>query len=311
MGRGANGAGPALSVVVPATNEPPTLSRCLTAIHEAASEADEVLVIDGPAGAGPSEARNLGARRAARDVVVFVDADVVVHADALARIRAAFADDPTLTALFGSYDDAPAAPGVVSAFRNLLHHHVHHEAAGDATTFWAGLGAVRRSAFLEAGGFDADLFPLPSVEDIDLGMRLSAAGGRIRLDPAVQGTHLKAWRLPEMLRTDFARRGVPWVGLVLRSGRSSTALNLGWRHRASALASLLLAASLLRRRPRQTVAGATILVALNVPFYRLLVRRRGVGEAAVGVALHALHHLSGIAAVPVGVLKHLSRRDGR
>ena len=73
-----------------------------------------------------------------------------MYTDALARVRAAFADDPGLTAVFGSYDDAPPG-GTVAAFRNLLHHHVHHRGAGPASTFWSGLGAIRRDAFLAAG----------------------------------------------------------------------------------------------------------------------------------------------------------------
>src|SRR5205807_8681242 len=63
------------------------------------------------------------------------------------------------------------------------------------STFWAGLGAVRRDAFEAVGGFDAERYLVPSVEDIDLGARLATTGHRIELDPAVQGTHLKAWSL--------------------------------------------------------------------------------------------------------------------
>ena len=185
-----------ISVVVPATNCPATLDRCLAAIRAGENAPDELIVVDGPPDAGPAEARNDGARRAVGDVVVFVDADVEVHSDAFARVRAAFDGDPALTAVFGSYDDAPFAPGIVSEFRNLLHHHVHHESAGEATTFWAGLGAVRRDAFLEAGGFDAEQYPVPSIEDVELGLRLAAAGARIRLDPSVRGKHLKAVELP-------------------------------------------------------------------------------------------------------------------
>ena len=129
------------------------------------------------------------------DVVVFVDADVLPHADAFTTDPGAFEADPALTAVFGSYDDAPAEPGIVSQFRNLLHHHVHQQGAGEATTFWAGLGAVRADAFRAEGGFDAERYPLPSVEDIDLGTRLVADGGRILLDPLLQGTHLKRWTL--------------------------------------------------------------------------------------------------------------------
>jgi len=136
-----------LSVVVPATNEPPTLDQCTAAIRAAAAPEDELVVVDGPLPANAARARNLGAARARGDVIVFVDSDVELHRDALDAIRSALTADPDLAAVFGSYDDAPTAPGVVSAFRNLLHHHVHHSAPGPAMTFWTGLGAVRREAF--------------------------------------------------------------------------------------------------------------------------------------------------------------------
>ena len=289
-----------LSAIVPATAPAPTLERCRAAIEAAEAAPEEVLVVTEPPLAGPAAARTRGAREANGDVLVFVDADVVVHEDAFRRIREAFDSEPGLTAVFGSYDDAPVEDGVVSAFRNLLHHHVHHESPGEASTFWAGLGAVRRDAFLAAGGFDAERFAVPSVEDIDLGMRLTAGGARIELRPEIQGTHLKRWTLGTMVRTDFAARGVPWVGLILES-RGSSALNLGWKHRLSALASLAAAAGVLARRPRLALGGAGALVALNRDFYALLLRRRGPAEAAAGVALHALHHLVSIAAVPAGL----------
>ena len=161
-----------LSCVVPATDDPPTLDRCLEAIRSANHAPDEVIVVSKPAASGPAMARNRGADGASGEVLVFVDADVVVHADAFELIRAAFESEPHLTAVFGSYDDAPEAPGAVSGFRNLLHHHVHQEGGGEASTFWAGLGAIRRDAFPAVGGFDAERYSEPSIEDIELGMRL-------------------------------------------------------------------------------------------------------------------------------------------
>jgi GT2 family glycosyltransferase len=293
---------PTLTAIVPATDAPPTLGACLAAIQAATDAPEQVVVVT--EGDGPADARNAGAREAAGDILVFVDSDVLPHIDAFARIRAAFDADPDLAAVFGSYDDRPAAPGVISAFRNLLHHHIHQQGAGVASTFWAGLGAVRADVFAEAGGFDAGRYPLPSIEDIELGSRLVASDRKIALDPTVQGTHLKAWTLPSMVRTDLWRRGVPWVELLLGRGASSGALNLGWRHRASALASVIVAGSLLRGRPKAAAGWLAILVALNPSFYRLLLRRGGPAQAVAGVGLHAVHHVTGALSVPVAVLRH-------
>lgn len=293
-------------MIVPATDVPATLERCVQAIEPLLLPEDELHVVTEPAGCHPSRARNIGVDLATGDVLVFVDADVELRSDAIARLRASFDADPGLAATFGSYDDAPVAGGIVSAFRNLLHHHVHHEAPGAATTFWTGLGAVRRPAFDAVGGFDAERRYL---EDVDLGMRLSANGDRIVLDPRIQGTHLKRWTLWEMVRTDFIGRAIPWVELLLRHRHSTSTLNLGWRHRLSALAALVGAAGLVRRRAALIAGGAAALVLLNRGFYGLLLRRLGLTAAVVGVALHALHHLVGLAAVPVALVRHMLARD--
>jgi len=299
-----------ISTIIPATDRPATLDAALAAIRAAAEPPEEIIVVDEPAGRGPAGARNDGAQRSSGEILVFVDSDVEVHADAFTRIRRAFEAEPGLAAIFGSYDDDPRAGGIVSDFRNLLHHHVHHAGAGPAATFWAGLGAVRRDAFVDVGGFDESRFPRASIEDIDLGARLHAAGRRITLDPRIQGTHLKRWTLRTMVQTDLLGRGMPWVELILSRRAEATALNLGWRHRSSTLASLILLRSIARRRPRGTLLGLVMLGALNWSFYRLLLHRRGRLHAAVGVALHAVHHVSAAAAVPLGVLAHLRRRLG-
>jgi GT2 family glycosyltransferase len=297
-----------LAVVLPASNDPPTLAACIAAIEAATEPPEELLVVREPPDAGPAALRNAGARDASADVIVFVDADVQVHPDAFSRIRAAFARDPGLSAIFGAYDDSPTAPGIVSGFRNLLHHHVHTASPGPATTFWAGLGAVRRESFFSVGGFD-ERFRTPSIEDIDLGLRLTATGARIVLDPELRGTHAKRWTLPEMIRTDFAARGVPWVQLMLRHRSTPVGLNLSWRHRLSAALCLAGAVSAARRKPRGALLALGGLVALNHSFYGLLLRRRGPLHAAAGVGLHALHHLTAAAAVPVGAAKHFLEPD--
>jgi GT2 family glycosyltransferase len=298
-----------LTAVVPATNDPPTLARCRAAIDAALSPPEQTVVVTGPSTYGPAAARNAGAHVATGDVLVFVDADVIVHHDAFARIRAAFASDPELTAVFGSYDDDPEDPGTVSGFRNLLHHHVHQTSTGPVVSFWTGLGAVRRDAFLRVGGFDSDRFEL-RMEDIEFGARLSEAGARIRLDPTLLCTHLKRWTLRNMVHTDIVMRGVPWTRLLLARRSAPATLNLGWRHRLSASSTLAAILFALLGRPRRAASSVAALVTLNMSFYTLLWRRRGARQAVAGVALHAVHHMCGAVALLVGLRAHVTQRSG-
>jgi GT2 family glycosyltransferase len=280
----------------------------LAALEASEYPPDELVVQREPAHSGPAAARNLGAAATTADVLVFVDSDVEIHPDALARIRERFAGDPGLAAVFGAYDDEPADPGLTSRYRNLLHHHVHAGAAGEAETFWAGLGAVRRGAFEAAGGFDAERFTEPSVEDIELGMRLRRQGARIVLDPGIRGRHLKAWTPRTMVATDFGRRGVPWARLLLRDGGDSTALNLGWRRRASVAATVALLGSLLMRRSRLAAAALIANLFLDRDLYALLARRGGLRLLLAGIGLHQLHQLSAAASVPVAVALHAAEQ---
>ena len=296
-----------LTAIVPATKGPETLERVRTAIEQAAAPPEEIIVVDGPAQAGPAEARNAGAERASGDVLVFVDADVLVHRDAFVRIRAAFDSDAGLDGLFGSYDDEPADEGTVSAFRNLLHHHVHQSSPGPAKTFWAGLGAIRKDVFLGIGGFDS-AYRVPSIEDVELGLRLTDAGHRIRLAPEIQGKHLKGWTLPGMIRCDVLHRGVPWLTLLLTRGRPSATLNLRWRHRVSALASVGLAGAVAARRFRAFVPSVALLIVLNHAFYGLLWDKLGPRKATLGVGLHVVHHLSAVVASPLALWVYLHSR---
>jgi glycosyltransferase involved in cell wall biosynthesis len=128
----------------------------------AASYADLVVRLAG-APHGPAYARNRGAEVARGDVVAFIDADVVVHPDTLRRLAWQCANDPKLGAVFGSYDDRPPSRGLVSQYRNLLHHYHHQESPGEAETFWAGCGAVRATVFRDRHLRDWPYPALPHV----------------------------------------------------------------------------------------------------------------------------------------------------
>ena len=307
---------PSLSVVIPVHNGGPGFERCLRGVRSNRGPDFEIVVVDDGStddsarvaesfGArvlrnetprGPASARNDGASAARSPLVFFLDADVVPHPDAFALALARFEADPGLAALFGSYDDQPAAPGLVSRYRNLLHHYVHQQ--GDfeddcrpVHTFWTGCGAIRRDVFLGLGGFDPSLYRRPAIEDIELGYRLGRSGYRVVLARDVQATHLKRWTLRSVLKTDVFQRGLPWMLLMMRSRTVETDLNVSRSQRTCVAATGIGWASLpiLLKYPATGVvplAALAVQAVLNRDFYRFLARRRGWGFALGAFPLH-------------------------
>jgi glycosyltransferase involved in cell wall biosynthesis len=243
---------PQVSVVIPVYNDASSLGLCLASLRASEAAPLECIVVDDGStdgsgrvaseyGAkvlstggrrGPASARNIGARAASGDVLLFVDADVCVHSDTIGRIVAEFDNDPSLDALMGSYDRSPSSPTFVSQYRNLLHCFVHQSSPRKAVTFWAGCGAIRKSVFLAFGGFN-EMYQAPAIEDIELGYRLAQANHNLILCPDIQVKHLKHWSLHSMLKTDFFYRALPWSQLSLRSGHMPDALSLRISQRIS------------------------------------------------------------------------------
>jgi len=250
-----------LAVVVPAYDAAHFLGRSLPPLLGARPDLSVVVVDAGstdgtgalarqlgarvvrlPVREGPAGARNAGVAAAESELVLFVDADCVIHGDAIERVRDAFRAEPELVALCGSYDAHPPERNFFSLYMNLRHHYTHQRARREPATFWAGCGAVRREAFLRAGGFDAERYPRPEIEDIELAGRLRPLG-RLRLDPELQVTHLKRWTFHSVVETDLFRRALPWARLIRETGKLPDDLNLRRSQRmAAALAPLALLA---------------------------------------------------------------------
>jgi glycosyltransferase involved in cell wall biosynthesis len=331
---------PVISVIVPAHNASEFLPRSISALLKsdlprsrwelilvddassdtgiaAASEsADTVVTLPAPP-RGPASARNSGAEAAHAPIVAFVDADVCVHPDALSRMVEHFRSDPELGAVFGSYDALPSHPGFVSQYRNLLHHYVHQCNGGEAGSFWAGCGAVRVAAFLEAGRFDELRYPRPQIEDIELGYRLRDAGYHLILDPAIQGTHLKRWTLPAMLNANFHHRGLPYTQLLLERGQllNSQGLSVGSADKAgavlAALAVLTIAAAAVLRDWRWLAVLILCFVAFGFVNRSLLgwyAKERGVWFATRAAAMHLVYHVTNVVAVIYASIAHAVRR---
>jgi GT2 family glycosyltransferase len=324
-------AGPPAAVIVPVRDGKAYLERTLPPLLASLPPGVELLVCDDGSrdgsgelaaalGAhvlrlssprGPAAARNHAARATAAETLVFVDADCRVHDDTILRLLAAL-DEPAVAAAFGSYDDTPEARSTVSLYKNLAHHFVHQRSQREAATFWAGCGAIRRDAFDAVGGFD-EAYTRPSIEDVELGYRLKAAGYRIRLVPEAQVTHLKEWTLGSWLRADVRDRAIPWTRLLRAGHALPRDLNFTVRDRTAtalaALAPLLMLLALFAPKAwamtlMGTAAAALLAsVALDLPFLMFGARCVSPWFAVAAAGLHLLHRAAGLAGFAVGLVR--------
>lgn len=331
---------PQLSVVVPAYQGATLLPITLTALRasDLPRDAWELIVVDDASTDetaavaeryadrvvrlsgkphGPGYARNRGVEVCSGDWVMFVDADVRVHADTLSCVVRATASKPPVDAVFGAYDEAPPEPDFLSQYRNLLHRYVHVRGAGEADTFWAGCGAVRRSAFLAVRGFDEQRYPRPQIEDIELGYRLRDGGGRIVIDPSIEGAHLKRWRLVPSIKTDLFDRGVPWVRLLLERKHLNQSSNLNLQ-RGERLKTVLVCAGLAAvvaglaiGKTAVVSAGAVAVIGVVASNWRILrwfAEKRNAWFALRVAPMNVLYYVLSGVSVALGLVLHITSR---
>lgn len=325
---------PFISIIVPAYNAREHLDRCLDALLASSYTSRQIIVVDDGSTdntaelarakgvtvvertrqAGPGAARNEGALRAKGEILLFVDADVLVTEETVARVAKRFTQNPDVDALFGSYDDTPSEENFLSQYKNLSHHYVHQQSGEDAVTFWAGCGAVRKEVFDRAAGFDQERYPVPSIEDIELGYRMKKMGCKILLDKALQVKHLKRWTLASLLRADILHRAVPWSMLMLEKSQRVSDLNLQMRNRVSSClvggCLLMLALTPFVRGLLYAVPALLVtLVILNLDFYEFLLQRKGPGFTVQAFFMHVLYYFySGLTFVLCWGLHRLSTR---
>jgi glycosyltransferase involved in cell wall biosynthesis len=324
---------PTISVIVPVKNGGVGFRKCLLALTQAMSPSNELIVVadgdtDGswrvaeefgakvlkiPVSQGPARARNLGAQLAQGDILFFIDADVVPPPSAIRQVEAAFSQDPQLAALFGSYDEDPAETNFLSQYKNLSHHYVHQISNEEASTFWAGCGAIRRQIFLQFGGFD-ESYKKPCIEDIELGYRLKQTGYRIRLSKALQVKHLKRWGIISLTKSDFFDRALPWTELILRDRQFVNDLNLRLSSRLSVILTYGLLLALIGGFwwPGLFAIACVLILSLlilNAPIYRFFLQKRGLWFMIQTLPWHWFYYFYSGLAFAIGLGRSLLFRQ--
>jgi GT2 family glycosyltransferase len=255
-------------VILTMGNRPDEVGRAIESTGPLRADGAELVVVGNgadpppvPAGvitlklernAGVTGGRNAAVASCTGDVLMFLDDDGWYPEPAALgeHVAGRFAAEPELAVLSFRIRDPDGGAGARS--------HVPRLRAGDpgrsseVTTFLGGACAIRRSAYLEAGGLpDAFFF---GHEETDLSWRLIDLGYRIEYDAAAVMCHLPVsnarhafwYRTEARNRVWLARRNLPWpvavcyladwIVLTLLRERSAAALRAwfagfadGWR----------------------------------------------------------------------------------
>jgi glycosyltransferase involved in cell wall biosynthesis len=319
-----------ISIIIPVYNAAQTIARCLTAVFDATLRPFQVIVVDDGStdrsaeiaatfpcqvvrlarNTGAAAARNRGAALARGANLFFLDADIVSPVDAVERIIRIFESRPEVSAVFGSYQKNTVPTNFISVYKNLSHHYTHQVSAGEAATFCAGFGAVRRQVFTAFGGFDETQ---RALEDIEFGYRLHRAGHRIRLDKTLQFTHCKTYSLASLMTSDVWNRAVPWTQLMLRQHVFRNDLNTKTNNVASVgLAFALLGAPIwIWVTPFAALIMLAVVVGflcLNCGFFRFVYRERGAGFLGKAILLNWFSYIYSGIGLGLGVLIYIQRR---
>ncbi|QUF04982.1 glycosyltransferase [Actinosynnema pretiosum subsp. pretiosum] len=163
-----------------------------------------VVVLSFPDDRGGAERRNAGAGAARGEFLLFLDNDVLVDDAGLVEVLAAeLAGEPRLAAvspllcypgelsLVQCAGGGSTPNGLIGLVGRGQPVSARHRERREQT--WAPTAAlmVRRSAFRAVGGFDEAFDPVPLCEDVDLCLRLRAAGGGVRFVGAVVARHFE------------------------------------------------------------------------------------------------------------------------
>jgi glycosyltransferase involved in cell wall biosynthesis len=321
-----------LSVIVPAYNCETTITECLRALRTSTYSDFEVIVVDDGSrdatasraepladrvirldhNVGASMARNVAIGASSGDIVVNIDADVLVTPDTLQTIAAFLGSHPEIDAVTGKLGKQHPDPGFFSQYKNLYMHDIFRRLPSRVAFLYGSVHALRR----EIAGLEYDR-DIRRAHDTALGQHLHGLGKRIAFLPSLEVTHLKRYNALSFLQNDF-RIPFDWAKIFVKY-RGWKQLGRGSRYAHASgtqLLSVMLAPLILVLAPLAWAVNMPVALAppvlvwlfLNARFLIYLTRERGPLFGALAVPVTFVDHLVMASGIVAGLVAALAAR---
>jgi glycosyltransferase involved in cell wall biosynthesis len=212
-----------LSVIIPVYNGEKTIGKCLSPLLVQSRKPDEIIVVDDGSDdrtadivktfkkvtllrqehKGPAAARNLGAKKAKGNILLFTDSDCIPDKEWVSEMAKPFESKETAGAQ-GRYKTIQK--GIIARFVQLEIEDRYDRMKKRKYIDFIGSYAAgyRKSAFLEFSGFD-EAFPLASGEDPELSFKLAKAGHKMVFNDRAVVYHNHVDSLGAYLKQKFWR----------------------------------------------------------------------------------------------------------
>ena len=177
-------------------------------------------------GSGANNARNVGASKAAGDIFIFIDSDIVIERETILGIVEAL-DEHGPDAVVGIYTARHRHETFVSQYKNLWVRYSYMKSPPAIDWLFGAISGIKRKAFEQLGGFNAALLARHGHDDIEFGKRAAAAKLNIMLDMDIEVEHLKQYTLTSFIRNEY-HRSLGFAELAMSLGETTRSVRRGF-----------------------------------------------------------------------------------
>lgn len=202
---------PEISIIIPMYNAGQIIERVLQSLENQTNKNFEIIIVDDvstdnsveivkkhslnpiilPTNSGPSKARNIGVKNAKADIILFMDADVILYNNTIELLIDSFKNKP-INVVAGVHDTKNHYNNFISDYENLYISYIFHNQVDFAFGFYTCFVAIRKNVFNDVQDFNENL---RMCEDTEFGYRLFNKGYKIDLNKLLVFSHIKNYSL--------------------------------------------------------------------------------------------------------------------